>query len=230
MRKRLQKLEFEYDGVTYVFDVGIEEVKDFAKFSMNRGGDITNEQLIQMALRRSSDVGVITKKRAEEITEALISSGLQIEDDELTWEELLEWIIGLFIQAINDEAEKYEPAELTIHKDNTATVVVEDKEYDLKFTRRTIVDSISNNELSFNNLLETYVIGTALIKAALKHSKERFGVRTEERIFFSLWAHTLEEDTSHYFEELVDALVFHANEVIESGAKKSQAAIKGRVQ
>lgn len=230
MEKRLQTIEFEYDDNVYVFDVGIEEVKAIAKASASTGGKITTLDLFKLALRKSSEVRVITDAKATEITEALMVSGLALQDDELSFEELRSWIIGLFLQALDDEAKKYEPAELEIHENNSATVTLKEKEYKLDFTKKIIQDSYANNEIQFNNLLEFYVSGTNLIDVALRHNSERFSVTTKDRIFFSLWANNFEEETSHYFSELVDALIFRMNNIVEETAKKSKAVIKGKVK
>lgn len=217
-KKRLENLEFEFDGKNYVLGFTIDEVKELSAYSIQRGTEMTDAMFIKFALKRFSDDLYITDKRAEEIQQALFEYGL----GDLTYEEVIGYIIGLFGKTIDEEAEKVAPALITINKDNSLDVVVEDKTYTLKFTREIVKEAVrKESAFRYENVFDLYASGSSLVEIALRHYNKHFSLKLREQIFLAMWATNLDETIEINFNEAISSLVFHMNEVVDSGVKKS---------
>lgn len=221
--KRLENLEFEFDGTDYTIGFTINEAKELSQYSLQRGSDMTDAQFLKFGLKKFSDDIYITDKRAKEIQEALFEHGLDtVELGHLSYEEVIGYMISLFGQTIDDEAGKVEPALIVINKDNSLDVTVGDKTYTLKFTREIIEETArTENGFRFGNVFDLYAWGSSLVEVALRHYKKRFSLKLREQIFLAMWATTLDEDIENNLAEALNALLFHMNEVVESGTKKS---------
>lgn len=225
--KRFKNLGFEYNGLHYEFGFGLEEVKELATLSKSKKGNVTNIDLIKMALKKNSDAGFITDKTAQEINEGLVN-GVEFDEGGLmTYEEFTYYLINLMGQAIDDAAHEVEPAIVTIEKDNSVTLVVGEETYKLLFTRDTIKQTLPEIiDFNSDNLFEIYLFGSTLVKSALEHYKKRFSVKLHDQLFLSIWATKFNPDTERDLHEVIHALAYHMNEVVESGVKKSKAAFK----
>ena len=53
-KKRLEKMEFEYEGIDYALDFGIEQVKDLARYSLNKRGEVNHIELVKFALNKEN--------------------------------------------------------------------------------------------------------------------------------------------------------------------------------
>ena len=229
MEKRLTNIGFDLDEKYYELGFGLDEVREFANYSIAKRGNVNNLDLIKFALKKNSDAGFITDKRVEEINEAL-SNGIEVDGEVLNYDEIAGYLIGLFIQAIDDAAREVEPATLLIEKDSTSNITVDGEKYKLMFTRDIVNEAFENNSFDFNNLLELYVSGSTMIKVALQHYKKRLSVKLHDKIFLSLWATKFTPETEADLPELINALNFHMKEVIESGIKKSKTVIKAKTR
>lgn len=223
--KKLQALRFEIDNDDYTLDFGIEQVKSLAQFSRNKKGNVTSSDLIKFALKKDDKVGFITDKKAKDITHALIG-GVEWGDDFMEFEEIIEYIVGLFAQAINEESEKHTPAIIHINDDNTVNITVDGVEHKLKYLRRDLEEMYTNDLSGSASILENYLVGTALIHTGLLHTKKNPSAGLKDSIFMSAWATMNHEETKHDFENMINALVVHAQDVLEDGVKKSNAVIK----
>lgn len=227
MEKRLDVIKFDFtDGKEYTFNFGIEEVQQLANLSIARQGRVRDVEFFKIALSKDSQSSYISDKKAEEIREALLG-GVEINDDYLSYEELVAYLVNLSIQAIDDEARKVGPATVKINEDNSVNLTTQNGEsFKLTFTREQVVEALENNSLQFNGLLDLYVTGSTLVKLALEHYNKRFSTKKHEEIFLSLWATKFEEETEDVLPEVIDALFYHMQEVVQSGVKKSPAAFK----
>lgn len=227
MEKRLDVIEFEFtDGKEYVLNFGIEQVQQLANLSIAKQGKIKDVDFFKIALAKDSQAGYISDQKANEIREAFLG-GVEINDDFLSYEELIAYLVNLSIQAIDDEAKKVGAATVKINADNSVNLTTPSGEsFKLTFTREHVVEALENDVLSFNGLLDLYATGSALVKLSLEHYNKRFSVKKHEEIFLSLWATKFEEETEDTLPEVIDALFYHMQEVIQSGVKKSPAAFK----
>lgn len=225
-KKHLKNLAFDYEGKKYEFGFGIEEVKRLANFSISKKGRINDSDFMKFALQKNSEDGFITDKTAKELQELLLG-GIESDDTGyLSYEELIAYLIGLFEQAIDAAAKEVTPAIIKIENNNTASVTVDDETYKLMFTREVISEAFDSNMLDFNSILDIYIFGSTLIRLALEHYNKRFSVKLHDHIFLSAWATKFDEETEDDLLELIHALTYHMKEVVESGVKKSRAAIK----
>lgn len=224
-QKRLKNFGFEYQDKSYEFGFTLNEVKELANFSLARGGRLNDLDFIRFALKKYSNAGFITEKTIKEIHEGLVG-GIEYEDSELTYEEFIQYLMGLFGQAIDDEARKVTPAIINIEKDNTVNVTIGDETYKLMFTRDSLDKALADNVFDSNNLLEMYVVGSTMIRAALQHYDKRLRVTLHDQIFLSLWATMFNEETANDLSEVLNALNYHMKDVVDSGIKKSKAPIK----
>lgn len=227
MEKRLDPITFEFtDGKEYVLNFGIEEVQQLANLSIARQGKIRDAEFFKIALAKDSQAGYITNQKAEAIREAFLG-GVEINDDYLSYEELIAYLVNLSIQAIDDAAKEVGPATVKINADNSVNLTTQNGEsFKLTFTREQVIEALENDTLSFNGLLDLYATGSALVKMSLEHYKKRFSVKKHEEIFLSLWATKFDEATEDVLPEVIDALFYHMQEVVQSGVKKSRAAFK----
>lgn len=224
-KKGLKPIQFEFDGEDYTFDFGIEEVKKLGKYSISKNGNVNHYDVVKFALLKEHKTGFITNKRAEEITRAF-AEGVTLENDELEFEELIEYILGLFGQAIDEESKLYEPAIIKINKDNTVNITVNETDYHLKYNRKDIENAIEANMFGSQSPIELYTIGSSIIGTALLHTKKHPSAGLQDTILLSAWATMHNEDTKHDFANMLNALIQHMNEVLEDGVKKSKAVIK----
>lgn len=223
--KRLEKIEFEFDGQDYALDFGINQVKDLARFSMNREGKVNNTSLVKFALLKNNKTSFITEKRAKDITEAL-TGGIQWDGDFLEFDEVIEYILGLFAQAIDDESKLHEPATIVINDDNTVDLTVNGEVHLLKYNRKDIEEALKGNLLGSGSVLELYMVGSSLIRTGLLHSKRRISVGLQDELLMSAWATMNNDDTKNDFPDMLQALVAHMDDVLDDGVKKSKAVIK----
>lgn len=224
-KKRLEKMEFEYEGIDYALDFGIEQVKDLARYSLNKRGEVNHIELVKFALNKENKTGFITDKKAKEITE-ILTGGVEWGDDFLEFEEIITYIISLFAQAIDTEAKLHEPAVITINEDNTVDLIVSGKEYKLKYNRKDVEEALQANMMGSGSILELYMVGSTLIKTALLHTKKRPSVGVQDDILMAAWATMDNEDTKDDFPNMIQALISHMNDVLDDGGKKSRAVIK----
>lgn len=227
MEKRIENIKFEYNGNTYEFGFGLEEVKKIANVSIKKKDGLSDNDFIKFALERYSDVMFISDKVAQEIKVGIFDNGFKIsEDDELTFAEFFEYLVKLFLQTINDAAREVNPAIATINDDGSVDVLVDGESYTLKYTRAAIEHLVDAEVIDFSNPLEFYVVGSTIVRMALEHYKRHLSVKLSDNIFLSLWATTLEENGENDLIEVINALVYNMNEVVNSGAKKSKAAFQ----
>lgn len=225
-RNYLQDLEFEIEEINKTFVIGftIKEVQELAGLSIAKDGQLTNKDFIGIALKAHTK-GFINNRDIEKLI-TTIKDGVEIGDDYLTFEEIIEYTTRLSIEAIDKEAELHAPANVEILEDNTVKLIIEDKEYLLKFNRESITELVNAGQMNLNNPLELFTFGTTFVRGALQHYKRRIRVNEHENIFLSLWATRFEPETEDLLPEVINALVFHMGEVVDSGIKKSKAVIK----
>jgi len=227
MEKRLDVIKFDFtDGKEYTFNFGIDEVQQLAKVSLARQGKISDVEFFKIALSKDSNAGYISDKKAEEIREAFLG-GVELNDDFLSYEELVAYLINLSIQAIDDAAKEVGASSVKINEDNSVNLTTPNGEnFKLTFTREKVVEALENDVLQFNGLLDLYATGSTLVKLSLEHYNKRFSVKKHEEIFLSLWATKFDPKTEDTLIEVIDALFYHMKEVVSSGSKKSKAAFK----
>lgn len=227
---RLKNLEFEYNGNHYELGFTINEVKEFATYSRKRSGRVKDTDFLKIALRKYSKVGYLTDKMVEEVNEVLYNGIETPELGYMNYTELFQYLIDLYIQAIDEEASKVAPAVIKIEKDNTVSVTVDEETYKLMFTREIIQDGLQSDIFDFNNILELYIMGSTLIRTSLEHYNKHFSVNLHDHIFLSIWATKFEESTEDNLAEVLHALTYHMKDVLESGIKKSKPPIKATVK
>lgn len=227
MEKRLDVIKFEFtDGKEYTFNFGIEEVQQLANLSIARQGRVKDVEFFKIALAKDSQSSYISDKKAEEIREAFLG-GIEINDDYLSYEEFIAYLVNLSIQAIDDAAKEVGASSVKINADNSVNLTTPQGEnFKLTFTREQVIEALENDTLSFNGLLDIYATGSTLVKLALEHYNKRFSVKKHEEIFLSLWATKFDKETENTLIEVIDALFYHMKEVAASGVKKSKAAFK----
>ena len=225
MSNRLKNIPFEYEGVNYEFGFGLDEVQQLANLSRAKQGRVTHTEFIKIALSKYSDKTYISDNKAEEIR-SLFLGGVDLGDDEYTYDELIGYLYALSVQAIDDAAQEVEPAIVKINEDNTVDLSIGKDNYKLKFNREQVVEALENDVFDFSGLLDLFESGSNLVRLALEHYKKRFSVKKHEEIFLSLWATKFNEETKDDLLEVIDALTFHMREVVSSGVKKSKAAFK----
>lgn len=223
---QLKNIGFEIDDKYYEFGFGIKEVRALSQHSAARKGEISDLDFIKFALQQNSKAGYISEKRVKDIRQALYLNGVETEEGEMEYEELIAYLIGLFAQAIDEEAQTLEPAIVNVKKNNTVIVTVDGEEYKLMFTREIAEQALETNQFDFNNILELYTFGSRLIRTSMEHYGTRFSVGKHEKIFLSIWATKFNEETEDDLLEVINALSYHMGEVIDSGVKNSGAAIK----
>lgn len=225
MSKRLGNIKFEYEGSNYEFGFSLDEVQQLANLSRARQGRVTHAEFMRIALSKYSDKSYISESKIEEIRQ-LFLGGIDLGDDEYTYDELIGYLYSLSIQAIDDAAREVEPAIVKINKDNTVDVAVGKDNYKLKFNREQVLEALENNAFEFGGVLDLFAAGSSIVKTALEHYGTRFSVKRHEEIFLSLWATKFNDETSDDLLEVIDALTFHMKDVVTSGVKKSKAAFK----
>mgnify|MGYP001019286989 CR=1 FL=1 len=198
MENRLDVIKFEFtDGKEYVLNFGIEEVQQLANLSIARQGKVKDTEFFKIALSKDSESRYITDQKAEEIREAFLG-GVEIDDDYLSYEELIAYLVNLSIQAIDDAAREVGPSTVKINEDNSVNLTTQNGEkFKLTFTREQVVEALENDVLSFNGLLDIYATGSTLVKLALEHYNKRFSVKKHEEIFLSLWATKFDKETEN---------------------------------
>ena len=88
---------------------------------------------------------------------------------------------------------------------------------------RRIIEERAKTDIRFrfSHVFDLYAWGSSLVEVALRHYNRRFSLKLREQLFLSMWATTLDEEIENNLAEALNALLFHMNEVVESGAKKS---------
>ncbi len=223
--KRFKNIGFDYKDKYYEFGFGMDEVQRLAALSTATKGKFKNTDFFKIALAQNSKAGFISEKTVQEIMDGLVG-GVETDDQYLTFEEFIDYLLNLFAQAIDDAAKGVDPAIVEINKDNTVKLTVDGEVYKLMFTREQVIEAFENNVFDFNSIFELYTAGSMIIKASLAHYNKRFSVKLHNHIFLSLWATQFDEDTKNDFSEVINALTYHMSEVVESGVKNSKAAFK----
>lgn len=231
MNERLRNLKFIADDIEYEIGMDIDQVKGLSTYSNSKDGKIGDADVFKFALKANNGLSFITQDRLKNILLAIYENdGITFGGDVYSYEEIFGYIVGLAVQTLNDEAEKYKdnPAIITINEDKSVNVIVNDKEYKLEYNRSSIEKKvIKYGELpSQNNILEFYTFCNTLIKSALKHNHKDVSSKIVEEIFMSMFANTLEENTKSDFFDAMESLVALMAEVLDSVAKKSTAAIR----
>lgn len=223
--KQLEALEINIGDDEYILDFDIESVKAFGKYSLSHNGKMGDEVFLKYALQKHHKHDVMLSNKSKQLQETLASLD---EDDDMSYTNVIEYLMALFMQAIDNEAKKVEPSTVTIEKDNSVTVNYDGDKYKLTFNRADIKDALINGDSAFgsSNALELYTVGTSLLKLATKHYNRRFSVRFHDNLFLSLWATKFNKETEDIFPEVLNALVFHIQEVANSGIKNSKPVIK----
>lgn len=219
--EKLENLAFDYNEKEYEIGFDLETVKEYANYSISKRGQLKDVDFFKFALKKYSNAGFLTDKVVEEIVGGLAENGL----GDMSYEELIQYSINLYIQAIDTASESVEAAEIKINEDNSVIVKLNGEDYKLMFTRESLENAVMNDQFDFNNMLELYVAGSTLVKVALQHYKKRFSVKLHDEIFMALWATKNVEGSEDDLSEMMNALTFHMNEVIQSGVKKSKAVI-----
>lgn len=222
----LPVISIEVDGRAFTLDFDIDSVKEFGKHSLARNGRIGDEVLIKYALLKNHRQELITDNMVRKIQGSLSTL---TEDDEMSYQDVINYLMRLFINAVDEEAKKVEPAIITIEKDSSVTVVHDGAKYRLTFIREDVKDAVidGNVSLSYNSPLELYAIGTSVLRLATNHYEKHFSVKFHDNLFLSIWATKFNEETSHMLVETLNALFFHMKDVVlHSGAKNSKPVIK----
>ena len=225
----LNGVYFEHDGHEYEFGFGFNEVKALSAYTSAKKGVIKDIDFFKFALQKNSKVSYISDKKAKEIQELFVE-GIDIRGDHLTYEEIIGQLMTMYVEAIDEESKKYEPALVTFNKDGSAKVVVEGQPYELKYTRKIIEENHAELLVDYTNLLELYNVGSILIKNALKQSNEKMSTTTSEKIFLAIWGTKFEEGNEQLFADVIQNLLLHMKEVVESGAKKSKGVLQAKVR
>lgn len=230
MSKRLTNIVFKYEDKHYEFGFGLEQVQQLSSYSLSAGNNLKPEEVLKIALAQNSETSYISDKKIEDINELLLG-GIETEDgDYLNYQELFRYLLGLFAQAIDDAAKEVEPAVVTINKDSSVDVVMGAENYKLMFTREHVIEILETGAFEFNGILDLYATGSRIVREALQHYNKRLSARKHEEIFLSLWATKFDKETEDDLLEVINALTYHAKEVVESGAKKSRAAFKVKMK
>lgn len=228
--RQLKNIGFEIEDKYYELGFGIKEVRALSQHSAAKKGEINDLDFIKFALQKGSKAGYISDGKVKDIRQALYLNGVETQDGKMDYEELIGYLIGLFAQAIDDEARTLEPAVVTVNKNNTVNVLVDGEDYKLMFTREIAEQALERNQFDFNSILELYTFGSSLVRTALEHYKKRFSVGLHENIFLSMWATKFNEETEHDLLEAINALSYHMGDVVDSGIKNSGAAIKAKMR
>ncbi len=225
MSKRYNNIGFDTEHGYFELGFTLKEVDALGSYLIANKGNIDDKDFFKFALEANSDAGYISNKKAEYVLQGL-RNGIELEDDFLEFEEIVGYLFGLYVQAIDDAAKEIEPAIVAINKDSTVDITVDGKTHKLMFTRETAEETLKNGIFDFNSALELYSHGSRLIRAALEHDGKRRSARLHENVFLALWATKFDEETEDDLLEVVNALSHHIKEVVESGVKKSKAAFK----
>lgn len=229
-RTKLELLRFEYKEKEYVFGFGLEQVKTFSNLSIKRGGKFDDIEFIKLGLSKFSKAGYITDKVAKEIRNGIYDNGIAIGEgdnaDFMEYSEFIEYLIGLYLQAINDAAEEVNPAVVTINENGSVDVLVDGVEYTLKYTRKAIDEMMSSNVFDYTNYLELYVVGSTMIRHALQHYNKHMSVNLSDQIFLSIWSSQVNDEENQDLVEVINALVYNMNEVTQEGVKKSKVVFQ----
>lgn len=223
--KQLENIPFEFGGEEYEFGFTLKSVKALAGFALAKGGRVTDVDFFKHALTEFSNAGFLTDAKVNELRQALLN-GIDYEEDHFSYEELVEYILVLYGQAIDNAAMEVSPAVIKINDDSTVMVNLDGKDYKLMFTRKSVEDIIEAGVFDTSSILTMYATGSAIIKASLQHYKTRLSNNLHDEIFLSIWATGLESEDGGMMGEIINALMFHMGEVVDEGVKKSKAVIK----
>lgn len=224
-KQRLENLKFELDETKYELGFTFETAKQLANLSISKQGKINDLDFFKVALKAHSNVPFVLDGKVKVIYSA-IREGLEFFGEFMEFDEISAYVIALFLQAIEEKAMEYEPADIVINKDNSVKVIMGEKTYDLKFNRKDVTEQFANANIASYSLFDLFSFGSSLVRLALDHYTSRVSTYAHEDIFLSLWATQYVEGREHDLAEVMNALVFHMNEVAESALKKSSGVIK----
>lgn len=229
-QKKLDLLRFEYKEKEYVFGFGLDQVKTFANLSIKRQGSFDDLEFIKLALSKYSKAGFITDKVAKEIRDGIYDNGFYLGEgddaDFMEYPEFIEYLVGLYLQAINDAAEEVNPAVVTINENGSVDVLVDGNEYKLQYTREAVKDLMASNIFDYTNYLELYIVGSTMIRFALQHYDKHMSVKLSDSIFLAIWSAQINDDENQDLVEVINALVYNMNEVSQEGVKKSKVVFQ----
>lgn len=234
--KLLKNIGFDFEDNYYELGFSIDEVRAVSNYSKARGGNFKNEEFLKLALKKYSDVSYISDKKAKDINDFLREHTIQIEVsdgkyDELSYIELIAYVTQLFLQAVEVEASKVSPATITIENDNTVTINSPDfGKYKLMYVRETLEEVIQYSRIIPENIFELFLYAETLIELGLQHYQKRISPKLAQNLFLSVWATQNNEETKDDLTEMLNALIYHMGEVLDSGIKKSKAVIKAKTR